>query len=95
MAATLLTITDLAARLESDPRTTRKFLRSITPADEQPGKGSRWAVPATKVQSLKAKYRKFQEAAAEAKAAKEATDDDAVTIDDTVIAEVEHHDITD
>ncbi len=94
MAATLLTITDLAARLESDPRTTRKFLRSITPADEQPGKGSRWAVPATKVQSLKAKYRKFQEAAAEAKAAKEATDD-AVMIDDTVIAEVEHHDITD
>jgi hypothetical protein len=60
MAATLLTITDLAARLESDPRTTRKFLRSITPADEQPGKGSRWAVPATKVQSLKSKFKKYQ-----------------------------------
>jgi hypothetical protein len=60
MAATLLTIADLAARLESDPRTTRKFLRSITPADEQPGKGKRWAIPATQVRSLKSQFVKYQ-----------------------------------
>lgn len=60
MAATMLTVTDLAARLESDPRTTRKFLRSVTPADEQPGKGGRWQVPATKVRSLKSQFTKYQ-----------------------------------
>lgn len=60
MAATTLTVTDLAARLDTDARTTRKFLRSITPADEQPGKGSRWGIPATQVRSMQAKFKKFQ-----------------------------------
>jgi len=57
---TMLNIADLAARLDTDARTTRKFLRSITPADEQPGKGSRWQVPAKKVQSLKSQFKKYQ-----------------------------------
>lgn len=65
--ATILTVTDLAARLDTDARTTRKFLRTITPADAQPGKGSRWSIEAKQVQSLKAKFKKFQ-AEAEAKA---------------------------
>jgi len=64
---TTLNITDLAARLDTDARTTRKFLRTITPADAQPGKGSRWSIEAKQVQSLKAKFKKFS---AEAEAAK-------------------------
>ena len=47
-AAPTLTPADLAEVLGTDARTTRKFLRSITPKDAQPGKGSRWAIKGTK-----------------------------------------------
>lgn len=56
---TTYTVSDLATRLDTDARTTRKFLRSITPADEQPGKGSRWVIEAKQVRSLQAKFKKF------------------------------------
>lgn len=39
---------EFAAALHTDPKTVRKYLRSVTPKDEQPGKGSRWALPGTK-----------------------------------------------
>ena len=35
---------EFAQKVNSDARTVRKFLRDITPKDEQPGKGSRWAI---------------------------------------------------
>lgn len=37
--------TSFASELNTDARTARKFLRDITPKDEQPGKGSRWDLP--------------------------------------------------
>lgn len=43
-----ITPTEFATEVGTDGRTVRKFLRSITPKDEQPGKGSRWALPGTK-----------------------------------------------
>jgi len=39
--STLITPAELALELGTDARTTRKFLRSITPRDEQPGEGRR------------------------------------------------------
>ena len=77
-----LTPADLAAELGTDARTARKFLRSITPRDEQPGKGSRWAIKGTKTEiaRLRKGFTAFQAAQdearakrAEAKAAEEAT----------------------
>lgn len=56
---TTLNVSELAVRLDTDARTTRKFLRSVTPIDAQPGKGSRWAVEAKQVVSLKSKFTKF------------------------------------
>lgn len=69
-----MTPAELASELGSDARTTRKFLRSITPRDEQPGKGSRWAVEANARQlaSLRKKFAAFEKAQAEARAAREA-----------------------
>ena len=46
--ATTMTPAQFAETVKSDGRTVRKFLRSITPKDEQPGKGSRWELPGTK-----------------------------------------------
>lgn len=43
-----ITPNQFAERVDSTGREVRKFLRSVTPRDEQPGKGSRWALPATK-----------------------------------------------
>lgn len=79
MAATLLNIADLAARLDTDARTTRKFLRSITPADEQPGKGKRWAVPAAKVRTLQSQFKKYTD--------EHAPVDEHENIDDTLPAD--------
>lgn len=57
-ASTTITIADLAAHLDTDARTTRRFLRSITPKEQQPGKGSRWAVDGGKA-NLNALAKKF------------------------------------
>lgn len=62
-----ITVTDLATELNTDARTARKFLRSITPAEEQPGKGSRWAIEKRDVRSLRSKFSKFTEEAAKAR----------------------------
>ena len=60
MAATILTPADLATELGTDPRTARRFLRSITPRDDQPGKGARWAIEKKQVRSLRTKFAKFR-----------------------------------
>lgn len=83
-----MTPTEFAAEVNSDGRTVRKFLRSITPKDEQPGKGSRWALPGTKrdITKLRKQFNEWsakqaQEAADRAaKKAQEATD--AVEVED-------------
>lgn len=62
------TVAELATALNTDARTARKFLRSITPKDAQPGKGSRWVIEAKQVASLKSQFSKFA-AAVEAKKA--------------------------
>ena len=43
-----ITPTQFAEIVGSDGRTVRKFLRSVTPREEHPGKGSRWSLPGTK-----------------------------------------------
>lgn len=43
----VITPTELAEKFGSDGRTVRKFMRSITPRDEQPGKGGRWSIEGT------------------------------------------------
>lgn len=43
-----ITTAEFAAALHTDPKTVRKYLRSVTPKDDQPGKGSRWELPGTK-----------------------------------------------
>lgn len=54
-----MTVTELAEVLGTDGRTTRKFLRSITPKESQPGKGSRWEIEKKSVRSLKSQYAKY------------------------------------
>jgi hypothetical protein len=56
-----ININELALKLDTTPRTARKFLRSVTPKDEQPGKGSRWAIEAKSVRSLKAQFKTYTE----------------------------------
>lgn len=54
-----INIQELAETLETTPRTARKFLRSVTPADEQPGKGGRWNIEKRQVRSLKKQFQEF------------------------------------
>lgn len=77
-----ITPTELATELNTDARTVRKFLRSITPRDEQPGKGARWEIERKSVRSLRTKFAKFEEAQAARKASKEASNDDAPEVDE-------------
>lgn len=63
--------TDFATELGTDGRTARKFLRSITPKDEQPGKGSRWNLPEGK-RDLNRMKKQFEGWKADAEAKKAA-----------------------
>lgn len=54
-----ITVNELAETLETSPRTARKFLRSITPVEDQPGKGSRWQIEKAKVRSLKKQFETY------------------------------------
>lgn len=54
--AQVLSPAELAVELESDARTIRKFLRSVTPKDEQPGKGSRWTIERRSLRTLRKQY---------------------------------------
>jgi len=81
-----ITAGELATELGTDGRTVRKFLRSITPAENQPGKGSRWGIEKKEIRSLRSKFTKYQIALEESKAAKAAetdnTDDSPETDDE-------------
>ena len=57
-----ITVSDLATELNTDARTARKFLRSVTPSEEQPGKGGRWQIEKRDIRSLRSKFSKFAEA---------------------------------
>lgn len=73
-----ITVTDLATELNTDARTARKFLRSVTPSEEQPGKGGRWQIEKRDIRSLRSKFSKFAEAETARKEAKvEAPEEDA------------------
>ena len=54
-----INIQDFAAALEANPRTVRKFLRSVTPVENQPGKGGRWQIEKKDLRSLKKKFETF------------------------------------
>ena len=61
---------EFAAELDTDTRTARKFLRSITPKDEQPGKGARWEIPGTKtnLNKMRKQFNEWHSAQADEKA---------------------------
>lgn len=69
-----LNIAELAETLDATPRTTRKFMRDVTPEDAHPGKGGRWAIEKREVRSLKSKFSKWAEE--RAREAEEAADEE-------------------
>jgi len=83
-----ITVSELATELGTDPRTTRKFLRSITDADEQPGKGGRWSIEKKSVRSIKSKFAHYTE---ELEAKRAANDDapDAEEVDEVEVPDTD------
>lgn len=92
MSATM-TPSELSTELSSDPKTVRKFLRSITPREGQPGKGSRWAVPANKSQltKLRKQFTEWDAAqkAARAERAQKAAEDAAAAVETNEVDETD------
>lgn len=76
-----ITASELAAELSTDSRTVRKFLRSVTPKDSQPGKGSRWSIEKKNLRSLRSQFAKFQAAQDEKAANDEPKTDEDATIE--------------
>ena len=72
-----LTTTEIAAELDTTPRTLRKFLRADAKAqgNDTPGKGSRYAIEKKAMRSLKTRFNAWQAAQA-AKVADEAPEVD-------------------
>ena len=84
MTASTITPAEFAAQVDSDGRTVRKFLRSITPKDEQPGKGSRWQLPGTKreVTKLTKQFHEWEAAQQAARAEKAAAEAETEVVED-------------
>jgi predicted transcriptional regulator len=74
--AKVMTPTEIAEEFGTTGREVRKFLRSITPKDSQPGKGSRWSIDAnaTQLKKLRKLFEEWAAAKAE-KVAEDATDE--------------------
>lgn len=70
-----ITTAEFATELGTDPRTVRKFLRSITPVEDRPGKGSRWELSGNKRDIAKMQKRFDEWTAAREKPAEEPTDE--------------------
>jgi hypothetical protein len=55
-----ITVKELATELDTDPRTARKFLRKVTPAENHPGKGGRWEIERKALAGLRKQFTKFE-----------------------------------
>ena len=89
--AAVMTPAEFAVEVDSDGRTVRKFLRSITPKEDQPGKGSRWSLPATKreVNALKKKFGEWSEAQEKARTERAEKAAEVEEIEEPAVDEVE------
>lgn len=58
-AMTTITPKEFAAKVGSDGRTVRKFLRSPEGLDAKVGKGQRWTIEAKQVKSLTTRFNKW------------------------------------
>jgi len=67
-AAQQLSAKEVALELKTDARTLRKFLREITPKDDQPGQGGRWSFTKGDVKKLTKQFETWAEKGAKAKA---------------------------
>mgnify|MGYP001050587931 CR=1 FL=1 len=77
-----MTPTEFAVTVDSDGRTVRKFLRSITPKEDQPGKGSRWVLKGDK-KSVTRLTKQFADWTAKQEAAAQKRREDAAAADAT------------
>lgn len=81
-----INIAELATTLDASPREVRKFMRTVTPADEQPGKGGRWAIEKREVRSLTKKFAAYRE---ERETPADAVDDAPEAADEGVTTDAE------
>lgn len=71
-----LSAKEAAAKLDTTPKTLRKFMRSEVKANggavgiDTPGKGGRWAIEAKSIAPMKKRFAAWQKAQAEANAAR-------------------------
>lgn len=89
--ATIYTTADIAAKFDTTPRTLRKFLRSADGTDSQVGKGKRWGIEGKQVRSLQARFKKWEAAQEEDRAARAAAKleaaDDAELVDEVEVTD--------
>lgn len=100
-----ITATELAAQLGTDSKTTRRFLRTTFEQDQHPGKGGQWAIEKKQVQSLRAKFRKWEAAEAEKKASRKTAEKidthpvadtpEALASEEAAVEEVLEEEVTD
>lgn len=87
---TILTATEIAQDLDTTGREVRKFLRSITPKADQPGKGARWGIEKKEMRSIRPKFAKWVAAQEAAKAARQEANEAAPEVTDNApLAEAE------
>lgn len=93
MAAQMRTPKDIALEFGVSAKTLRKFLRKDEKAisangGETPGKGGRWAIPASQVKSLQKRFDAWNAANQAKKEEKAESPDEVETVEEVIDAEI-------
>lgn len=99
-AATTMSAKEVAQEFGTDARTLRKFLREVTPKEDQPGQGGRWTFTKGEATKLRKKFDRWSDEGAKstpaepkAKRAKKETEappePEEIDLDDEEILDLE------
>lgn len=89
MASTeTLSAKEVARELGTDQRTLRKFLRAVTPKEDQPGQGNRWLIEPKDVKKLRKQFEEWGKAKRPSKNGTEAEIDSEDTEESEELTEV-------
>jgi hypothetical protein len=85
----LLSAKAVAKMLDTDPRTFRKFMRSITEKEEQPGQGGRYGIDPEDVPSLQKQFAKWS------KPSKNGKKEFSIKVEDDEVVDLTDEDLVD
>lgn len=90
--AETLSAKEAALELGTNARTFRKFMRAITPKEDQPGQGNRYAIEADDMKKLKQQFEEWNAPKAKTTSKNGSTPDEVEEIEDDELLSIDDSD---